>query len=68
MHLRPLHRAQYPMLNRKAEEVGSFLTRTVLADPTLVERHFPLFRFAPKATVVLQPGDVLINTQVRRHL
>ena len=58
----------YPMFNSKAMDVASFLTMIALADRKMMEDHFPLYKFAPKATAILEPGDVLMNPQFNWHM
>ena len=53
------------MFNKKAMDVGSFLTTIALANSSLMETYFPLYRYAPKMTAVLEPGDILMNPQVK---
>ena len=56
------------MFNKKAMDVGSFITFTALANRTVMEKHFPLYHYAPKMVATLQPGDILMNPQVHETI
>ena len=45
-------------------DMASFVTTVALANQTMMDTYFPLYELAPKSTVVLEPGDVLMNPQV----
>eukprot|EP01034_Spumella_vulgaris_P024958 gene24958-31359_t len=49
-------------------DVASFLSTVALAQPDMMKEHFPLYALAPKMTVVLEPGDVLMNPPWNWHM
>jgi hypothetical protein len=58
----------YPMYNAKSMDMASFLTTVALANQTMMDKYFPLYKLVPKATAVLEPGDVLLNPQFNWHM
>lgn len=58
----------YPMYNAKSMDMASFVTTVALANETMMDTYFPLYKLIPKITVVLEPGDVLMNPQFNWHM
>ena len=52
------------MFNAKSMDVASFVTTVALANETIMESHYPLYKLIPKHVAILEPGDVLMNPQV----
>lgn len=54
----------YPFFNGLMRDTKSFLTWHVMHAPNssdIINTHFPLYRYCPKYTATLEPGDLLIN-------
>lgn len=58
----------YPMFNAKSMDVASFLTTVALSNATTMQDSFPLYQLAPKMTITLQPGDILMNPPWNWHM
>jgi hypothetical protein len=61
----------YPWYLKLARSAGSLISWHLLKQPNsaeLIQRDFPLFRYAPKFEYVMEPGDLLYNPSWNWHM
>ena len=61
----------YPFFNSMFKDSKSWLTWQVIHSenaPEIISQYFPLYRYAPKLILELQPGDLLMNPPWNWHM